>query len=164
MGTARRLILILLVVGSCAGCDRLSKSYAESWLPEAQPLSFFSESVRLQLTYNQGAFLSLGSSLPQSWRKIVFRTGIACLLFAVLGYTLFFAPPRPWSICAASLVLAGGASNLIDRFIYDGYVLDFIQLGIGSLRTGVFNVADVAIMAGVVMLLTGEPRGRRRRL
>jgi signal peptidase II len=49
--------------------------------------------------------------------------------------------------------LAGGASNLIDRLIYDGYVLDFLNVGVGSVRTGIFNVADAFIMAGVILLI-----------
>ena len=42
-------------------------------------------------------------------------------------------------------------SNLIDRLRYGGYVVDFLNVGIGSLRTGIFNVADMAIMAGVII-------------
>ena len=55
-----------------------------------------------------------------------------------------------------SLIFAGGASNLADRLLYDGYVVDFINIGIGSFRTGIFNIADVAITAGVVILLLGQ--------
>ncbi|MET0554978.1 MAG: signal peptidase II, partial [Vicinamibacteria bacterium] len=50
------------------------------------------------------------------------------------------------------LVWAGGLSNLLDR-VRDGHVVDFVMLSAGPLRTGVFNVADVAITAGVVLVL-----------
>ena len=56
------------------------------------------------------------------------------------------------------IFLAGGASNLIDRFTHGGYVVDFINLGIGSLRTGIFNVADIAITLGVLILLAHNRR------
>jgi signal peptidase II len=49
------------------------------------------------------------------------------------------------------LIVGGGVSNLIDRLRYGGYVVDFLNVGIGSLRTGIFNVADMAIMAGVII-------------
>ena len=52
----------------------------------------------------------------------------------------------------ACLVLAGGASNWVDR-LARGSVVDFMNVGVGPLRTGVFNVADVAIMIGVSMLV-----------
>jgi signal peptidase II len=55
-------------------------------------------------------------------------------------------------VLGLTLLAAGGASNWADRVVH-GRVVDFLNVGIGSLRTGIFNVADIAIMAGVVMLL-----------
>jgi signal peptidase II len=63
---------------------------------------------------------------------------------------------------ALSLFIAGGASNWIDRFT-TGMVVDFLNVGIGSVRTGVFNVADMAIMAGVALLLVAEINTSRAR-
>ena len=56
---------------------------------------------------------------------------------------------------ALSLILAGGLGNLIDRALY-GHVVDFLYLGLPGVRwlqTNIFNIADVAIMAGVGMML-----------
>jgi signal peptidase II len=57
---------------------------------------------------------------------------------------------------------AGGVSNLADRVARGGRVVDFLNVGVGPLRTGIFNVADMAIMLGVALvLLTGrKPLGR----
>lgn len=60
MSVARRLLLILSVVVCCAGCDRVAKSYAEARLPKTHALSFVAGSLRLQISHNEGAFLSLG--------------------------------------------------------------------------------------------------------
>jgi len=155
--------LILSVLVCCAGCDRISKTYAESRLSSAQAVSFLGGSVRLQLAYNEGAFLSLGSTLPKPWRQAIFRGGVALVLAGLLAYAVFLGPSRPWPVCAAALVFAGGASNLADRLLYDGYVVDFINVGIGGLRTGIFNLADVAVTAGVLMLLFGGTGTRRKR-
>ena len=60
-----------------------------------------------------------------------------------------------WSRLAAAgllLFVAGGISNLVDR-IAMGSVIDFLNVGIGPIRTGIFNVADVAILAGIALLL-----------
>jgi len=46
------------------------------------------------------------------------------------------------------LIVGGGLGNLIDRLFFGGKVTDFVSMGIGPLRTGIFNVADVAIMFG----------------
>jgi signal peptidase II len=51
------------------------------------------------------------------------------------------------------LVAGGGISNLIDRLFYDGRVTDFLNIGIGSFRTGIFNLADMAILAGALLLI-----------
>jgi len=53
---------------------------------------------------------------------------------------------------AMSLVLGGGFGNLIDRIYNHGLVIDFMNAEIGSLRTGVFNVADIAITFGAIWL------------
>jgi signal peptidase II len=56
------------------------------------------------------------------------------------------------------LIASGGVGNWIDRLTNDGRVTDFLNLGIGSLRTGIFNVADMVLMAGVALFLLGSRR------
>jgi signal peptidase II len=67
------------------------------------------------------------------------------------------------SLCHAAafaLFIAGGASNWFDR-VNDGRVVDFMNVGVGWLRTGIFNVADVAIMLGAAIFMLGELRRER---
>jgi signal peptidase II len=53
-----------------------------------------------------------------------------------------------------ALILAGGLGNIIDRIFNDRHVTDFMNVGIGNtLRTGIFNVADMCVTAGVIGLL-----------
>jgi len=159
---ARRLLLILFVLAACVGCDQSTKMYAAANLPRVQPLSLLSDTVRLQLAHNEGSFLGLGASAPKVWRLATLRVGVSAMLLALLAYALFVAVGRGPFIFALSLVLAGGSSNLIDRFVNDGYVVDFINLGAGPIRTGIFNVADVAITAGALLLLVQSWRRRQR--
>jgi signal peptidase II len=69
---------------------------------------------------------------------------------------------------ALGLLLGGALGNMTDRFRY-GYVVDFVDLGIGDLRWYTFNVADAAISGALLLLILlalrpalGEPRGERR--
>jgi signal peptidase II len=62
-----------------------------------------------------------------------------------------------WPLVGLSLFVAGGASNWADRVVR-GHVIDFINVGYGPLRTGIFNVADVAIMLGVGIVVIAELR------
>ena len=153
MNIVKRILLILFVLVACVGCDQSTKTYAESNLPKVQALSFLADTIRLQVAHNEGAFLSLGASAPKPWRLAALRLGVSTLLLVLLGYVLRTRVARPLFIFALSLILAGGVSNLIDRFKHGGYVVDFINLGVGSLRTGIFNVADIAITFGVLLLL-----------
>ena len=67
------------------------------------------------------------------------------------------------TLVAVSLFVAGGIGNLIDRLANDGRVIDFMQVGVGWLRTGVFNVADMAITLGAACLLASSLPQRRRK-
>lgn len=73
----------------------------------------------------------------------------------MLGLTAFLLAKRELPIAefvALSYILAGGVGNLIDRVTNNGLVIDFINLGFGPLRTGVFNVADIAVTFGAIAL------------
>ena len=56
-------------------------------------------------------------------------------------------------IFSIALVFSGGIGNIIDRIVFDRHVTDFMNLGIGNIRTGIFNVADICVTAGVIGLL-----------
>lgn len=148
----RDLLIVLLLVG-CVGCDQLTKDVAQQYLAFEPPRSWFHDTVRLEYAENTGAFLSLGSGFSQGLRVVLFQVFPALWLVA-LAIVLFFAkqmPPR--SAAAWSLVLSGGIGNLLDRLLHDGRVIDFMNIGIGSLRTGIFNVADICLTIGVSLLV-----------
>ena len=63
---------------------------------------------------------------------------------------------------ALGFLLGGAIGNLIDRLRL-GYVVDFVDIGIGDLRFYTFNVADAAISTAIVLLLGGRHRARPRR-
>jgi signal peptidase II len=71
---------------------------------------------------------------------------------AIVGYVLFTRWNMPLGHFAAwTLILSGGLGNLFDRVSQQGLVTDFLNLGIGPLRTGIFNVADMAITGGFAL-------------
>ena len=156
MSMAKRFALILVVLVGCVGCDQTTKSIAQFYLPSTEAWSFLGDTVRLQLTHNTGAFLGLGSSMPEFWRHLLFNVGGTALLVGLLGYALLAKRLHPVGVFAIALYLAGGTSNVIDRWAYGGYVVDFLNVGIGPVRTGIFNFADMFIMAGGAILLATE--------
>ena len=161
MNFAKRLILVFAVLLSCVGCDQATKSIAVSTLPEMRTFSYLGDMLRLQLTHNRGAFLSFGYSLPDLWRHSIFTIGVALLLMGALTFVLLSKLGRFPVVLAVSLFFAGGVGNFIDRIVHNGSVVDFINIGIGPLRTGIFNFADVSIIAGSLILLLTALRQKK---
>jgi signal peptidase II len=148
----KRLLLVLTVLLSCVGCDQGTKMAAKAYLPEAERIVLLGGTLRLEMARNYGAFLSLGETLPDTSRAVVLTAGVAIVLASLLAYCLWSASTNPFVVPALALVVGGGLSNLLDRLVYGGYVLDFLNIGIGPVRTGIFNVADMFIMAGAIGL------------
>jgi signal peptidase II len=145
-----RWSLVLLVLALAVGCDQATKRLARQSLADAPPLSFLAGALRLEYAENAGGFLSLGAELPDRVRFFLFIPLVGVILAGSLALA-----PRSTSglqLWGLSLLAGGGAGNLIDRIAHDGRVVDFINLGLGPLRTGVFNLADVAVTTGVVLL------------
>jgi signal peptidase II len=151
MSSTKRLLLVLAILFSCVGCDQAAKSVAKAYLSETHALVLLGDTVRLQLAKNYGAFLSLGASLGEASRGMLISIVVGAVLAALLAYLFISKPQNPVVGVSVALIVGGGVSNLIDRVRYGGYVVDFLNVGIGPVRTGIFNVADMAIMAGVVL-------------
>jgi len=144
-------LLLLIVMIATVGCDRVTKHFASTTLSEAPSRSFVADTFRLDYAENTGAFLSLGADWPPRVRTAVFSGGSGLLLIGLAVVAIRSRWPRQ-ALLGVALFVAGGASNLFDR-ITDGVVIDFMNVGIGSLRTGIFNVADIAIMLGAAILV-----------
>jgi signal peptidase II len=154
---ARGLALAAIVLATI-GCDRATKRLAQDALAGRAPQSFVAGVVRLEYLENCGGFLSLGAGLPTPIRTGVFTVGTAILL-AGLGVVLLRRRRSFGSLLGLALLWAGGLSNLADR-VARGSVVDFLSLGIGPVRTGVLNVADIAITVGALWVAATVGRGR----
>ncbi|MFO1390437.1 signal peptidase II [Cellvibrio sp.] len=133
--------------------DQWTKYLATAYLLGRETLSWWNDFFVLTYSINHGAFLGLGKDLPESVRDTIFSGLVSVFL---IGFTIYAVRDKSMNKLqnlACGLVLSGGFSNLYDRVTNNGGVVDFMNMGIGSLRTGIFNVADMAIMAGVILLL-----------
>src|SRR5436190_19290209 len=147
--TFRRGALLCLLLAATAGCDRVTKHLAMTTLAGMPGQSYLGDTVRLDYHENAGGFLSTGATWRPEVRAAVFQLANG---FFLIG-TLIMAVKYQWSRLAGAgllLFVAGGISNLVDR-IAMGRVIDFLNVGIGPVRTGIFNVADVAIIAGIAL-------------
>jgi signal peptidase II len=154
----RLLFAVLLVV---LALDQATKLLARKHLAYQPGRSYLGGVARLEYAENRGAFLSLGANLPAGWREGLL-TGLNILL--VVGLTIYLVRGKDlarWPTLALALLISGGLGNLIDRVVRGGAVVDFMILGIGPVRTGVFNVADLCLTTGAILFaFTGATSGR----
>jgi signal peptidase II len=153
MKKTKRATIIFFVMISCVGCDQVTKNIAKYSLPKFETISFLNDTLRLQYAENQGAFLSLGATIPENIRYLLLTCLVAGFLLFLLYYLIKSKRIKNSTTIALSLILAGGTGNLIDRIFNEGRVIDFINMGIGSVRTGVFNIADIAITIGTIWFI-----------
>ncbi len=149
----RRFALIVPIATVCLAGDQLTKSLAARYLADDGPRTFLNGFIRLEYTANPGGFLSMGSSLPEAERTLIFSFGVGVALLVTLLYLLSARNPRTGVVIGLSFSFGGGLSNLLDRLTMDGAVADFISVGFGTFRTGIFNVADTMIAAGIITVL-----------
>jgi signal peptidase II len=148
----RLACLLFLLVGTI-GCDQTSKHVAREGLSGTGSVELPGGLVELKFAENPGSFLSFGEALPDPARFAVFTLGVGLGLTALITYLVSRARIDLWRFIGLSLVLAGGLSNLLDRLLRHGLVTDFITIHVGPLHTGVFNAADVLIIAGVAIII-----------
>jgi len=115
----------------------------------------------LRLAENPGAFLNLGAALPSSVRTVVFTLGVGAGLVGLCGYLAGRTRLNRLAFAGLALIVAGGMSNFIDRIARDGLVTDFIMLRFGPFHTGIFNMADLAVMIGMGLLAFALWKQRR---
>jgi signal peptidase II len=138
-------ILVTLLIADCT-----TKQLAETYLaPEHTPHNVAGNVVRLTLTHNSGAAMSMSLG-PYS--RIGFS--VAALLAVIILVRLYLATPASDRARAAALalVVGGAAGNLLNRLVSPRGVVDFIDIGVPFWRFWTFNLADAGITIGAVLL------------
>ncbi|KZN44237.1 signal peptidase II [Pseudoalteromonas luteoviolacea] len=157
--TDNKTVYISLVCAICLLIDQGTKWWASCYLVAWQMTSYWGDLIRIGYTENLGVFLSLGANFTPTERTLLFVVAVGIFLMALMGYMLRTRDLTLLQLTSLSLIFAGGVGNLIDRVVNQGAVIDFINVGVGSLRTGIFNIADVTIMIGAVIIILATPIG-----
>ena len=148
-----RLALALLILSSFIGCDQATKHYATETLQHSEVQSYLGDTVRLDYAQNPGGFLSLGSNLSPEVRFVIFVGFNLCVMVTIVGMLIYNWNAKLAVFASLSYILAGGIGSLIDRISNDGLVTDFVNVGVGPIRTGIFNVADIGVLFGTMALI-----------
>jgi|SRR5579884_2030944 len=135
-------VVILLV-----SLDQLTKTVAAATLRSPH---FYLNLLQLYYTENSGANFSVGANLPPTMRFWLFTVGFGLVVVGLQIYIMTHRH-RTLTIIATSMVIAGGGSNVLDRIIHGGAVVDFISVGLGF-----FNLADLLVGSGLILLIFGN--------
>lgn len=149
----QKRLIVLLIPGLLATVlDRLTKIWAVNTLKEQPMKSYLNDIFRLVYAENTGAFLSLGSGMNDTLRYWVLAVVPVLVLLYIFFHVLTAKNLHVVQQAAFGFILGGGLSNIYDR-IMEGRVVDFMNMGFGTLRTGIFNVADMSIMLGLFLMV-----------
>lgn len=136
------------------GCDQVTKHLAKQHLMFREPITYLHKTIILEYVENTGAALSLGDNLSKPVSFWLLSIGPLICLAALFIYVMRKIQEfNRLKLFSFSLILAGGLGNIIDRLAHDRHVTDFMNVGINNFRTGIFNVADMCVTAGVIGLL-----------
>ena len=148
----KKIFILLITLSTLIGCDRITKIKAVENLKDTDPITYLGGLFQLTYYENSGAMLSLGANLSEEIRFYIFTLSVGLVLLFGLIY-IVIKPLSKINFILALLIIGGGLGNLYDRAFNNGQVIDFMLITIGPIRTGVFNVADIAITIGGILLV-----------
>lgn len=154
----RTLLAQAGILALLCAADFASKWAAELFIKGKGTIRLIGDFLVFVYAENGGAFLGLGSGFhPVLWIALFVALPLGVVVWVIVEI-IRGKPANAMARWGYLLVAAGGLCNLADRVFRGGFVRDFINAGIGSLRTGVLNVADLYITIGVVLILFATGR------
>ncbi len=152
MKLSRTASIILLIIANIA-IDQISKAIVRLEITSNEIIPVIGDTFILTKVENRGAFLGMGSDLSDTSRLVF----LLLLPMLVLGYVIYYILKNKTldrlSLIGFCCIVGGGIANVYDRVVY-GSVTDFFHIDFGGVfRTGIFNVADMSVSAGMIMLL-----------
>jgi signal peptidase II len=145
--SSRPLLILLGTAVSLFVADQVTKAWVVANLPVGARIDVIGDLAQLWHVRNTGAAFSI---LPGATWLFVPVTIVAIGMVAYFHRALI--DRGPWVQVVLGAILAGAFGNLADR-VRLGYVVDFVSLGIGSVRFPTFNVADSAVVLGIGLLV-----------
>ena len=147
----KKTYIVLLVLLNI-GCDQISKNIVRKNVEYQEHISLINDNFILTKVENEGAMLGFGSELSPIL-KLVFLKSVPIIVLLILLYRILQKPKmNKWLVFAFACVIGGGIGNLIDRIAH-GQVTDFFLIDLGFFKTGIFNMADVSVTMGALMIL-----------
>jgi len=161
MKLSRRSIFILSVIIITIAIDQISKIWVRAEVLAGSQSAIIGDYFTLHNVENKGAFLGMGSELNDTLRIILLLILPIVVLAFVLRYIFKEKTLDNWSLFAFASIIGGGIANVYDRIVY-GSVTDFWHIDLGGVfRTGIFNMADLSVTTGMIILVIASFRKKK---
>ncbi|MFL2607211.1 MAG: signal peptidase II [Flavobacteriaceae bacterium] len=132
--------------------DQYSKFWIRNNIESYNEIELIGSFFTLIRVENSGAFLGMGSELSYIPKLILLIIFPILVLVAVSIYTYVDKKLDNLSLVGFSLIIGGGIANIFDRIVY-GSVTDFLYINLGFFKTGIFNIADLSVTTGMILIL-----------
>ena len=162
MKLSKRSIYILVVIVLTIAVDQITKVIVRKSIDPREVIPVIGEFFSLHNVENTGAFLGMGSDLNPTMKLIFLLILPVVVLGLVLRHILKDTTLDKWSLFAFSSIIGGGIANVFDRFAY-GSVTDFFYIKLTDvLHTGIFNMADLSVTTGMIILVVMSFRNKKK--
>ena len=153
MKLSRRSFFIILTIVLTIAVDQISKIIVRTYVVPSERSNIIGTYFTLHNVENVGAFLGMGSDLSPLL-KLIFLLILPIVVLSFVTYHIFKDQSLDKvSVFAFASIIGGGIANVFDRVVY-GSVTDFFHINLGGVfRTGIFNMADLSVTTGMILLL-----------
>ncbi len=148
-GPAKDHVRYGAIVAALTIGDWFTKALVERFMEPYQQIDLIGDYLRLTYIFNPGA--AFGIHLGDASRAVFLLLSLVALVALAAMYRLTAAHDRT-RLTAIALIVGGALGNLIDRVRHEHGVVDFLDIGVGTVRWPVFNIADIAVTAGAIVL------------
>ena len=156
MKLSRRSVFIIIIIVLNIAIDQISKFWVRNYVEPFRETQLLGDKFILTNVENSGAFLGMGSDLNPTIKIIVLLILPIVVLGYVLRYVFRYKSIDRLSLIGFSCIIGGGFANIYDRIIY-GSVTDFFHIDLGGVfKTGIFNMADLSVTTGMIMIITAS--------
>ena len=142
-----KAVLLLLTALALLVADQATKALVVADLAVGQKVSLIGDVVQIWHAQNRGAAFSLFQG-----GTILFLVVSVLSIGLVAYFHRGFRGRSSWLHVVLGMVLGGTLGNLVDR-IRQGYVTDWLSVGLGDTRWPTFNIADASVVVGIGILV-----------
>ena len=149
----KRNISISIIIALSIFLDQISKISIRNNVEQYSDIKLIGEYFILTNVENSGAFLGMGSGFSPIMKSVFLIILPIIVLISIIIYVYRDKEIDKVSLIGFSIIIGGGIGNIFDRIIY-GSVTDFLFIDLGGIfKTGIFNIADLAVTTGMILIL-----------